>query len=258
MLGSLPGESAAAVARVAAVAVDDDLAAGEAGVALRPADHKAARGIDKELGVFIQQFRGHGRADDLFDHVALDLLVGGFGGVLRGKHHGLDAHGTVVVVFHGHLRLAVGPQIGDGPGLARLRQRAGQLVRQRDGQRHVFGGFVAGVAKHHALIARAHVLVAALDAHGDVRRLLVHGHQHRAGLAVEAVLGAVIADLDDLVAGDLVDGHVGGGGDLAHHQHHAGGSAAFAGHVSVGILGEYGVEHARRRSGRRSCRDGPR
>jgi hypothetical protein len=41
----LAGEGSSAVGAPAAVRVDDDLAARQAGVALRPANHKAARGI---------------------------------------------------------------------------------------------------------------------------------------------------------------------------------------------------------------------
>ena len=47
------------------------------------------------------------------------------GRVLRGNDHGLDAHGAVVVVFDGHLRLAVGTQIGQRAVLAHLGQPRG-------------------------------------------------------------------------------------------------------------------------------------
>ena len=47
----LAGERAAAVRRGAAVGVDDDLAAGEPGVAVRAADLEAARRIDEEARV---------------------------------------------------------------------------------------------------------------------------------------------------------------------------------------------------------------
>ena len=45
----LAGEGAAAVAGRAAVGVDDDLAAGEAGVADRAADHELAGRVDEEV-----------------------------------------------------------------------------------------------------------------------------------------------------------------------------------------------------------------
>ena len=54
LAGVFSGKSAAAVPRVAAVAVDDDLAAGKAGIALRPAHHEAAGGVDEELGVLVE------------------------------------------------------------------------------------------------------------------------------------------------------------------------------------------------------------
>src|SRR5699024_1178248 len=44
--GVLAGEGAAAVTGHAPVGVDDDLAAGQAGVPLGPADHEAAGGVD--------------------------------------------------------------------------------------------------------------------------------------------------------------------------------------------------------------------
>ena len=46
----LAGKCAAAVTTHAAVAIDDDLAAGETGVALRSADDEAAGRIDEEFG----------------------------------------------------------------------------------------------------------------------------------------------------------------------------------------------------------------
>jgi hypothetical protein len=59
-----------------------------------------------------------------------------------------------------------------------LRKAPHQLVRHHDGQRHQFVGFVAGVAEHHALIARA----AGIHAHGDVGRLDWISVQHAAGI----------------------------------------------------------------------------
>ena len=50
----LAGERAAAVTAHAAVAVDDDLAAGQAGVALRSADDEAAGRVDQKFGVLVQ------------------------------------------------------------------------------------------------------------------------------------------------------------------------------------------------------------
>ena len=51
----LAAERAAAVPAHAAVAVHDDFAAGQAGVALRPADHETAGGIDEKLRLLGEQ-----------------------------------------------------------------------------------------------------------------------------------------------------------------------------------------------------------
>ena len=61
LAGILAAESTAAVTSVAAVGVNDNLAAGQAGVALRAAHNKAAGGVDVILGVLVQQLGG----DDL-------------------------------------------------------------------------------------------------------------------------------------------------------------------------------------------------
>src|SRR4029077_20640173 len=53
--GILAAERAAAVTTHAAVGVDDDLSAGEARVALRTADDKAAGGIDMKLDGLVAQ-----------------------------------------------------------------------------------------------------------------------------------------------------------------------------------------------------------
>jgi hypothetical protein len=82
-----------------------------------------------------------------------------------------------------------------------------------------------------------------VHAHGDVGRLLVDGRQHGAGVAIEAVVGAGVADLADGLADQARDVHVGLGGDLAGQQGHAGGDQGLAGHASSGILGHDRVDH---------------
>src|SRR6202012_1871287 len=67
----LAGEGAAAVRGRAAVGVDNDLAAGQAGVAVRAADLEAAGRVDVPLGLLGDQARRedafHIGADDLLD-----------------------------------------------------------------------------------------------------------------------------------------------------------------------------------------------
>ena len=155
-----------------------------------------------------------------------------------------DAHGTVVVVFHGHLRLAVGPQVGDGAGFARLRKRGASICAPERSPAACTRAFRRRRSRTSCPDRRRPCPVAAPDAHGDVGATV---RPRRPAPAQDwpskPYLARSVADFDDLIAGDLVNGHIGGGGDLAHHQHHAGGGAAFAGHMGVGVLGEDGVEH---------------
>ena len=75
-----------------------------------------------------------------------------------------------------------------------------------------------------------------VDAHGDVAGLFVDGGQHRAGVAVEAVFGPVVADVNDHVPDDFGDVHIAAGGNFAHDHDHTGGGAGLAGHPAHGVL----------------------
>ena len=63
-------------------------------------------------------------------------------------------------------------------------------------------------------------------------------------VAVKAVLGPVIADLPDDLAGNLGDIHIAAGADLAHDVDKAGGNGGFAGHAALGVLLQDGVQHS--------------
>ena len=112
-------------------------------------------------------------------------------------------------------------------------------MRQHDRQRHQLLGFVASVAEHQALVARA----AGVHTHRDIRRLCLDHVQHAAGLGVEAHLGVGKADVGDDFARQL--GHVQHrlGGDFARHDADAGGHQRLAGHAARGIAGQHGVQH---------------
>src|ERR1035437_2593638 len=64
---SLPQKTPRAVPPRATVGVHDDLAAGEAGVAHRPADHKSSRRVDVILGVFVQPCVGQHSLNDVHE-----------------------------------------------------------------------------------------------------------------------------------------------------------------------------------------------
>ena len=71
----LAAESAAAVTARAAVGVDDDLAARQAGVAHRSANHKSSRRIDVVLGVLIEPRCGKHCLDYVLENVGVQFFI---------------------------------------------------------------------------------------------------------------------------------------------------------------------------------------
>ena len=93
--GVLAGEGAATVRAPAAVGVDDDLAAGEAGIAVGAADGEAAGGVEVEDGVGVEERRGNHLLDHLLHGVLGDLLVVHRLVVLGGDEHGVHRWGRI-------------------------------------------------------------------------------------------------------------------------------------------------------------------
>src|SRR6266851_868122 len=94
-----------------------------------------------------------------------------------------------------------------------------------DRQRHQLWRLVACETEHHAGVAGA----PDIDSLSDVRRLLVDGGDHSARLGVESILCPRVADLPDRLPDDARDVDVAIGGDLAEHDHKAGGDGRLAG-----------------------------
>ena len=101
-------------------------------------------------------------------------------------------------ILDGDLGFGVGAEEINFVLLADLGKLLGELMRQLDRHGHQLGSFVASVAEHHALVASA----ASINAHGDVGRLAFHGGHDAAGFGVKAVLGAVVANVVDHLAGN--------------------------------------------------------
>ena len=172
----LAAERPAAVPCVAAVCVDDDLAPGETGVAHRTADRERARAVHDVDGVLVEPgFRDRGLDHDLLD-VGLDAVVRHAGIVLRGDDDGVHALRHAARILDRDLRLAVGPQVRDGPPAPRLRELARERVRERDRKRHELGRLFHREAEHHSLVAGAELvrigpgtgLERFVDAHRDL------------------------------------------------------------------------------------------
>ena len=203
---------------IAAIGVDDDLAAGEAAVAVGAADHEIAGRVDQEVGGLLrhpalrQRRLDRGR-DHLLDQAGRVLLAVAALLVVLGRDHDLGAADRLAVdILHRDLALGVGLQVGELAVAALLRQHLQDLVREVDRRGHVRAllvhfALVAGVTEHHALVAGAFFFAALLflgiDAHRDVGRLAVQQHLDVGAVVGEAVL--VVADVLDHAARDLGD-----------------------------------------------------
>ena len=237
------------MAGISAVGIDDDFAAGQAGIAHRAADGEAPGWIDQESGILVHQLGRNGFADHLINDGGGKRLMADFGRVLGGNDDRIDANGLVPVVLDRHLTLSVRAQPRQLLAPARLRKAARDAVRQRDGHGHHLGRFIAGKAEHHALIAGADGvhLVARLaferpvNAQRDIGRLPVEPHLEGEGIGVKAVFGAGVADAAHRFAGDGLVIGVNGAGDFAHNHQKVGGSDRFRRHTAVGVGGEDGV-----------------
>ena len=262
----LARERAAAVPRRAAVGVDDDLAAGEAGVAHRPADHELAGRVDVDEVALLEPFLvvevgRQDRAQDALDQVGLDQRLGvATIGMLGRDEDLLDLDRrlpalVVHLVANRHLCLAVGPQVGQVADLAHLGEPLADLVGEHDRERHQLRRLASRVAEHHPLVARAGLverivvgrivlgLVGGVDTLRDVGRLLVDRHDDAAGVRVEAPLRVRVADLRDLLAHERGDVHVRLGRDLAGDDDEAGRDQRLAGDPAGRVVGQHRVQH---------------
>jgi hypothetical protein len=203
---------------VAAVGIDNDLAAGQSAIAVGAADHEIAGRVDQEIGrplrhPALRQCGGHGVADQVLDHGGRVFLPVASLGIVLGRDHDLGASdGLAVDVLHCHLALGVRLQVEQLLRAALLGQHLEDLVREVDRGGHERALLVdlalgASEAEHHALVAGSLLLLALLllgiDAHGDVGRLSVQQHLDVGAVIGEAVL--VVSDVAHHVAGDLRD-----------------------------------------------------
>ena len=72
----------------------------KSGVAVRSADDETAGRIHVILGVRIHQISANHRVDDELLHIGAELFGGDIVVMLRGEHHGVDAHRLAADVFH--------------------------------------------------------------------------------------------------------------------------------------------------------------
>ncbi|ENN86352.1 hypothetical protein RHSP_20207 [Rhizobium freirei PRF 81] len=204
----LAGESAAAMRSSTAVGIDDDLAAGQAGIAVRAADDELAGGVDVPLAI-----GGDLQVAERFDDVGLDnganlVRIPAIVEMLGGQHDRGHFGRLAVDVADRYLALGVRAKLGNF-AFALLAGGSKQLqdpVRIVDRRRHEIRRFLAGVAEHDALVAGTFVALlvgSIVDALGDIGRLRMQEHVDARRLPVEAVL--LVADILDGATGSSLE-----------------------------------------------------
>ena len=243
--GILAAEGAAAVRADAAIGIDDDFAAGDAGVARGAADDEATGGVDVQGGVLGEEA---GVGEDLMDDVT-DGLVDGLGfdffnGLVGADDVG-DGLGLAAIVKDGDLGLGIGAEPVELATVAERGQALEDAVGTDEGEREALGGLVGGVAEHHALVAGALFLgVFALDALVDVRGLGVEVVDVGEVLPAEAFFGTVVANLlnDTLGDGLGVERLEAFAGDFTEVDDQILTTGGFASDVGMGIEREAGIK----------------
>ena len=157
----LAREGATAVTPHTAIGVDDDLAASKTRIAHRATHHKTTGRVHIQFQIVCDRYPlgfKHG-----IDNIALKRFAQfgriGFLGVLSGYNHLFNLSRNAVDIANANLGFTVGAQIRHGAIFAHLGKALGQTAGQIMGQRHKGLRLVAGVAKHHALIARTDLVI---------------------------------------------------------------------------------------------------
>ena len=248
--GVLAGKRSAAVTTHAAVGIDNDLAPGQTGVALRPADDETAGRVDEVLRPFVEQFAGQNLLNDFLDAKFFDGSVLHIARVLRGNNHIGDAHWLVVDVLDGYLALGVGPKPLDLAALANAGQLTTDLVRIHDRRGHQLRRFVAGMAEHQALIARSLLGVSLpfglprIHTLGDVRTLRCDGIDDEHSVRVEYVVIVRVTDVTNRLPRDGVVIEPCFGRDFAADHHQVAFGVGLTGDATVFVLPKAGVQHS--------------
>ena len=189
----LPRERSAAVWRVATIGVHDNLAAGEAAVAVGPADDEIAGRVDQKIGWLLRHpALRQGRFNRVGDHFldktgSILLAIAALRIVLGGDHDLGAANRLAIDVTDRNLALRIWLQVVKLAGAAFLRKNLQYFVREVDRRGHegillVDLAFGAREAKHHALVTGTLFLssffLLCIHAHGDVRGLTVQQNFH--------------------------------------------------------------------------------
>ena len=132
--------------------------------------------------------------------------------------------------------------------IAMAHKLARQLMCHCNRVRHILLCLIGCVSKHHSLISRSdgfdivvgHCMFLRLkrlvNAHCDIRGLLIDRGQYSAGVCVKSILSSCIADLAHRIAHDLRNINISFRSDLSHNHDHTCRTACLTCHAAHGIL----------------------
>ena len=222
---------------------------------MRSADDETSGRIDEDLGVVINHGRINNRVDNVLADILVDLLLRNLFVMLCRNDDRLEADRLVVlVILNGNLGLAVCAEIRQSAVLADFSEFSGKLVSEVDGIRHVLRGLIRRIAEHHALVAGAdrfdllvgHLILSCLkrfvDAHRDIRGLLIQCYKYCAGISVKTLAGVVVSDLADGIADNLLIINNRLGCDLAGYQNKTGAGCCLTCYPAHRILCHAGIK----------------
>ena len=168
--------------------------------------------------------------------------------MLRGDDNRVDSCDLVIIVLNRDLALSVRTKIFQGSILANLRQLAAKLVCSGNCKRHVLRGLVAGISEHHTLVAGTDLLQLVIchlvlfdfqrlvDAHRDIRRLLINRSNDSTGVCIKSILASCIADLTNGITDKFLDIDICLGRNLTHDKDNTCRAGGLAGNTAHRIL----------------------
>ena len=246
----LAGKRTAAVGHKPAVGVDHQLAAGEAGIGFKAAQHKPAGRIDENLRLLVDAHIMAGAGNDQPAEFLTKLVRVFVCIMLAGDHDGVHALRHTERILHGHLRFSVRPDAGDQFFLPAGGEQARDAVRQHNRRGQQFHRFPAGVAVHDALIACAERF--AVDRLCNVRTLRMQPHLYMIITVISSSLNRL--PYNGLHVRTCRRAEFPGNKNFARRCQH------FAGDAGIRIFFEAGVQNAVRNRVaelvRMACRDG--
>ena len=231
-----------------AVGIDDDLAAGQACISVRSTDDETAGRIDEVLGVLINHILRKDRIKDILSDVFVDLFLADLSIMLCGQYDSLQAYRLSILILHRDLALSIRSEILQSSILANLRQLQAQLVGKVDRERHIVIRLIGGVSEHHSLVAGSdgfdlavgHLVFLCfqrlVNAHGNIRGLLVQSDKNRAGICIKSHIAADITDLTDGVTHDLLIINICCRSDLTADNNKTSAGSCLTGNTAHGIL----------------------